>query len=59
VPGQLAVIVNGTRFDRAAKKALSKSRRGDIITIYDIKARIKNNSYQLNKVIPVSIELTN
>jgi gliding motility-associated protein GldM len=59
VPGQLAVIVNGTRFDRAAKKALSKSRRGDIITIYDIKAEIKNNSYKLKKVLPVSIEITN
>jgi gliding motility-associated protein GldM len=59
VPGQLAIIVRGTKFNAAAKKALSKARRGDIITIYDIKAKIKNNSYKLNKVIPVSIELTN
>jgi gliding motility-associated protein GldM len=59
VPNQLAIIVNGTKFTAAAKKALSKARRGDIITIYDIKAKIKNNSYKLNKVIPVSIELTN
>ena len=59
VPGQLAIIVRGTKFTAAAKKALSKARRGDIITVYDIKAKIKNNSYKLNKVIPVSIELTN
>jgi gliding motility-associated protein GldM len=59
VPNQLAVIVSGTKFTAAAKKALSKARRGDIITIYDIKAKIKNNSYKLQKVIPVSIELTN
>jgi hypothetical protein len=55
----LAIIVNGTKFTAPAKKALSKARRGDIITIYDIKAVIKNNSYKLKKVIPVSIELTN
>ncbi|MGK0420572.1 MAG: gliding motility-associated protein GldM [Polaribacter sp.] len=59
VPGQLAIIVKGTKFTASAKKALSKARRGDIITIYDIKAVIKNNSYKLKKVIPVSIELTN
>jgi gliding motility-associated protein GldM len=59
VPGQLAIIVKGTKFSPSAKKALSKARRGDIITIYDIKAVIKNNSYKLKKVIPVSIEITN
>jgi gliding motility-associated protein GldM len=59
VPGQLAIIVNGTKFNAPAKKALSRARRGDIITIYDIKAVIKNNSYKLKKVIPVSIEITN
>ncbi|WP_298767138.1 gliding motility protein GldM [uncultured Polaribacter sp.] len=59
VPGQLAVIVNGTKLNAAAKKALSKARRGDIINIYDIKAEIKNNSYKLKKVLPVNIELSN
>ncbi|AUC86135.1 gliding motility protein GldM [Polaribacter sp. ALD11] len=59
VPGQLAIIVSGTKFNASAKKALSKARRGDIITIYDIKAVIKNNSYKLKKVLPVNIELTN
>ena len=59
VPGQLAIIVNGTKFNAAAKKALSKARRGDMINIFDIKAVIKNNSYKLKKVLPVNIELTN
>jgi gliding motility-associated protein GldM len=59
VPGELAIIVNGTKFSAAAKKALAKARRGDMINIFDIKAEIKNSSYKLKKVLPVSIELTN
>ncbi|WP_299012147.1 gliding motility protein GldM [uncultured Polaribacter sp.] len=60
VPGQVTVIVNGNRFNAQAKKALSKARRGDVITVYDIKASIiGNSSYKLKKVIPVSIELSN
>ena len=59
VPGQLAIIVKGNKFNAAAKKALSKARRGDMINIFDIKAEIKNNSYKLKKVLPVNIELTN
>tara|TARA_R110002049_G_scaffold19876_17_gene74046 strand:- start:13256 stop:14788 length:1533 start_codon:yes stop_codon:yes gene_type:complete len=59
VPGQLAIIVNGTKLNAAAKKALAKAKRGDMINIFDIKAVIKNNSYKLKKVLPVNIELTN
>jgi len=60
VPGQVTVIVNGTTFNAQARKALAKARRGDIIHIFDIKAVIENNtSYQLKKVLPVSIEITN
>jgi gliding motility-associated protein GldM len=60
VPGQLTVLVNGTTFNAAAKKVLQRARRGDIITIFDIEAVIENNtSYKLNKVLPVSIEITN
>ena len=57
VPGQITVIVNGTRLTAAAKKVLSKAKRGDIINIYDIKASA--NGYALKQVLPVSIELTN
>ncbi len=57
VPGQITVIVNGTRLNAAAKKVLSKAKRGDQINIYDIKASA--NGYNLRQVLPVSIELTN
>ena len=57
VPGQLTIIVNGTRLNASAKQKLSKAKRGDIINIYDIKATA--NGYNLKKVLPVNIELTN
>ena len=60
VPGQVTVLVNGTKFNAQAKKVLAKARRGDVVTIFDIQASIIGNStYQLKKVIPVSIEITN
>jgi gliding motility-associated protein GldM len=59
VPDQLAIIVNGTQMSAAAKNALSKAKRGDMINIFDIKAIIKNSAYELKKVLPVNIELTN
>ena len=60
VPGQLAVKVTGTKLNARAKSALAKARRGDVITIFDIKATIRgNSSYQLKRVLPVSIEITN
>jgi gliding motility-associated protein GldM len=57
VPGQLTIIVKGSKLNAAAKKKLSKAKRGDIITIYGIKATA--NGYDLKKVLPVNIELTN
>ncbi|WP_299059892.1 gliding motility protein GldM [uncultured Polaribacter sp.] len=57
VPGQLTIIVNGTRLSDAAKRVLGKARRGDQINIYDIKASA--NGFNLKKVLPVNIELTN
>jgi gliding motility-associated protein GldM len=60
VPGQSTVIVNGTRMDARAKKALQRARRGDVINIFDVKASIVGNaSYRLKRVLPLSIELTN
>jgi len=59
VPGQLAVKVNGSRFDTKAKRILAKARRGDVITIFDIKAIEKTKGTPLKKVLPVSIEITN
>lgn len=59
VPGQLAVKVNGSQFDARAKKVLAKARRGDVITIFDIKAIEKTKGTPLKKVLPVSIQITN
>lgn len=60
VPGNVTVLVKGTTFSAQAKKALSKAKRGDVVTIFDINASIiGNSSYKLQKVLPVSIEITN
>ena len=57
VPGKLTILVKGSKLSAAAKKALSKAKRGDIINIYGIKATANGTS--IKKVLPVNIELTN
>ena len=57
IPGQLTIIVNGTKLNNAAKQKLQKAKRGDQINIYDIKATA--NGVPIKKVLPVNIELTN
>ena len=57
VPGQLTIIVNGSTLNAAAKAALSKAQRGDIINIYDIQATA--DGVPIKKVLPVSIDITN
>ncbi|CAI8433568.1 MAG: Uncharacterised protein [Flavobacterium sp. SCGC AAA160-P02] len=59
VPGQLAVKCTGTKLSAKAKKALAKARRGDVITIFDIKAIEKSKGTRIKKVLPVSISITN
>ena len=59
VPGQVAVPVSGTRMNARAKQAINKARRGDVVTIFDIKASVIGSSYKLKKVLPVSVEITN
>ena len=59
VPGQVAVPVSGTRMNARAKQVISKARRGDVVTIFDIKASVSGSSYRLKKVLPVSINITN
>ena len=60
VPGQATVVVNGNKLNAKAQRALAKAKRGDIITIFDVKAQIVgNSSYRLKNVMPVSIELSN
>ncbi|REE82939.1 gliding motility-associated protein GldM [Lutibacter oceani] len=58
VPGQGAVVVRGSRMDAAAKKAIAKAKRGDVVTIFDIKSSLVGNSgYKIKNASPVSIEI--
>ncbi len=58
VPGQSAVVVSGTRMNAAAQRAIQKARRGDVVTIFDIKSSIVGNSqYRVKKATSVSIEV--
>ncbi len=60
VPGQPTVTVAGTKMNAQAKGAINRARKGDNITIFDIKASIKgNSSYRLKGVSPVIVEVTN
>lgn len=59
VPNQPTAIVSGTRFNAQAKRILSKAKRGDMITIFAIKAKVSSSSYRLKKVLPVIIEVSN
>ncbi len=60
VPGQATVIVNGSKLDDPAQRALDRAKIGDMVLIFDVKAQIKGNaSIRLKNTIPVSIELTN
>ena len=59
VPGQVSIPCSGTRLNARAVKAIGKARRGDVITIFDIKASVSGSNYKLRKVLPVSIEVTN
>ncbi len=59
-PGQPTIHVNGTKLNARAKSALRRVRKGQTVQIFNIKARLANNSsYKLRKVSPVIIEITN
>ncbi|WP_010135736.1 type IX secretion system motor protein PorM/GldM [Ochrovirga pacifica] len=60
VPGKTTVVVRGNRMNAQAQKAISSARRGDIITIFGIRANIiGNSSYKLKEVLPISVEISN
>ncbi|MGB3342875.1 MAG: gliding motility protein GldM [Aequorivita sp.] len=59
VSGQPTVRVSGTKLDAAAKGALKRAGRGDVVQIFDINAKVANSSVVLKKTAPVIIELTN
>jgi len=58
VPGQSAVVVRGNRMDAQAQKAIAKAKRGDVVTIFDIKSSLVGNStYKIKNASAVSIEI--
>ncbi|HCE55479.1 MAG TPA: gliding motility protein GldM [Lutibacter sp.] len=58
VPGQSAVVVSGNKMNDAARKAIAKAKRGDVITIFDIKSSLSGNtSYKIKDASAVSIEI--
>ncbi|WP_417875479.1 gliding motility protein GldM [Winogradskyella sediminis] len=60
VPGQPTVNVAGTKMNSQAKAAIGRARAGDVITIFNIKAKIQgNSSYQLKGVSTITVEVTN
>jgi gliding motility-associated protein GldM len=60
VPGQPTVIVKGNKFDAAAIRVLNKTRRGDVVIVFDIKQKLQGNSgYYLKNASPVNVEITN
>ncbi|MFK7832319.1 MAG: gliding motility protein GldM [Winogradskyella sp.] len=60
VPGQPTVAVAGTKMNSQAKSAIGRARKGDVVTIFDIQAKITGNAkYRLKGVSPVAVEVTN
>lgn len=60
VAGQPIVEVHGQKLNGAAKRALQNAKRGDVVQIFDIRAKIAgNSSYRLPSVSPVIVQLTN
>ena len=60
VDGSPTVIVKGRKFNAAAIRALSKARKGDMVTIFKVKASLIGNSgYYLKKVAPLNVEISN
>ena len=58
VTGQSAVVVSGNKMNDAARKAIAKAKRGDVITIFDIKSSLSGNtSYKIKDASAVSIEI--
>ena len=59
VPGQPSKVVSGSKMDAAAKSAISKAQKGDVVSIFDIKAKFVGGAEgQLVKQIsPCSFEI--
>lgn len=60
VPGKTTVLVTGSRMNGQAQKAISGAKRGDVVTIFGMKADIVgNSSYKMKTVLPIAVEISN
>lgn len=60
VPGAPSISITGNKMNDAAKSAIAKAKRGDIIQIFDIKAKAPSEpNLNIKTVSPISIEVAN
>ena len=60
VSGQPTIKVSGNKLSSEAIGSLKRAGRGETVQIFDINAKLSgNSSYQLKKISPVFVELTN
>jgi len=57
VPGQPSITVSGSKMNGQAKAAINKARRGDAVTIFEIKSR--SSGPKMKPASPIVIELAN
>jgi gliding motility-associated protein GldM len=59
VPGEATIVVSGPRMDSRAQAAIAKAKRGDIISIFDIKSSIvgQGSGLKIKNASPVLVEI--
>lgn len=59
VPGQATAIVSGARMDSKAQSAIAKAKRGDVVSIFDIKSTLVGSAsgYKIKNASPVLVEI--
>ncbi len=59
VPGQATVSVSGARMDAKAKTAIAKAKRGDVVSIFEIKSSLvgSTSGYRIKNASPVLVEI--
>lgn len=57
VPGQPTIVVQGSRMNAAAKNAIKKAMKGDVVVISDIKVKYQGINQVAKKVSPCTFEI--
>ena len=59
VPGQATVKVNGARMNAKAQSAIARAKRGDVVSIFDIKSTLvgAGAGYRIKPASPVLVEI--